>query len=105
MTPAGYNGLPDEGLHFTVTADHVIQFDTYATNLLTSLNGKEEVSGTITLTSTVATGELASTVVNNSGAELPSTGGIGTTIFYILGALMATGAGVVMVTRKRVGEE
>ena len=105
VTPAGYNGLPDEGLHFTVTADHVIQFDTYATNLLTSLNGKEEVSGTITLTSTLATGELASTVVNNSGAELPSTGGIGTTIFYILGALMATGAGVVMVTRKRVGEE
>ena len=42
------------------------------------------------------------TVYNNSGAELPSTGGIGTTIFYIIGAILVIGAGVVLVTRRRM---
>ena len=43
-----------------------------------------------------------STVVNNSGAVLPSTGGIGTTIFYVIGAILVIGAGVVLVTRRRM---
>lgn len=42
------------------------------------------------------------TVVNNAGTELPSTGGIGTTIFYILGAILILGAGVVLVSRRRM---
>ena len=46
--------------------------------------------------------EQATTVVNESGAELPSTGGIGTTIFYIVGAILVIGAGVVLVTRRRM---
>jgi len=44
-------------------------------------------------------------VVNKSGTELPSTGGIGTTIFYIVGGLLAVGAGVVLVSKKRMGKE
>lgn len=43
-------------------------------------------------------------VINNAGVELPSTGGMGTTIFYVLGSIMALGAGVLLVTKKRVGE-
>ena len=39
---------------------------------------------------------------NVKGTELPSTGGIGTTIFYIVGAILVLGAGVVMVTRRRM---
>ena len=46
----------------------------------------------------------ASTVVNNAGTELPETGGIGTTIFYALGAALMLGAGVLLVTKKRMGE-
>ena len=42
-------------------------------------------------------------VLNQSGTELPSTGGIGTTIFYVLGAVLVVGAGVVLVTKKRMG--
>lgn len=42
-------------------------------------------------------------VVNLTGAELPSTGGIGTTIFYIAGGVLAVGAGILLVTKKRVG--
>ncbi len=44
-------------------------------------------------------------VQNNQGTVLPSTGGIGTTIFYIVGGLLAVGAGVVLVTKKRMGKE
>lgn len=41
-------------------------------------------------------------IVNNTGAELPSTGGIGTTIFYVVGGILMLGAAVILVTRKKV---
>ena len=41
-------------------------------------------------------------VLNQSGAELPSTGGIGTTIFYVLGGVLVVGAAVLLVTKKRM---
>jgi fimbrial isopeptide formation D2 family protein/LPXTG-motif cell wall-anchored protein len=41
---------------------------------------------------------------NTKGTELPSTGGIGTKIFYTMGAVLVVGAGVVLVSRKRAGE-
>jgi fimbrial isopeptide formation D2 family protein/LPXTG-motif cell wall-anchored protein len=40
-------------------------------------------------------------VVNNKGTVLPSTGGIGTTIFYILGGLLVIGAAVILVARRK----
>ena len=71
-TPAGYNTAPDS--NFTIAGN-----DYTTTNL-----------------------EQSTTVVNESGTELPSTGGIGTTIFYIIGAILVIGAGVVLVTRRRM---
>lgn len=41
-------------------------------------------------------------VPNNTGTELPSTGGIGTTIFYVVGGILVVGAAVVLTTRKRM---
>ena len=41
-------------------------------------------------------------VVNKSGSLLPSTGGIGTTIFYILGSVLVLLAVVLLVTKKRM---
>ena len=41
-------------------------------------------------------------VVNNSGSELPSTGGIGTTMFYIVGSVLVIGAAVVLISRRRM---
>ena len=41
-------------------------------------------------------------IQNNKGSVLPSTGGIGTTIFYIIGAVLVLGAGVLLVTRRRM---
>jgi len=42
------------------------------------------------------------TVTNEAGAVLPSTGGIGTTIFYVLGSALVLGAGVILVAKKRI---
>ena len=44
-------------------------------------------------------------VVNNAGSVLPSTGGIGTTIFYSIGAVLVIGAGIVLVTRRRMNAQ
>lgn len=43
-------------------------------------------------------------VENNKGSELPSTGGIGTTIFYVIGGLLIIGAAVVLVARRKAQE-
>lgn len=44
-------------------------------------------------------------VANNTGTELPSTGGIGTTIFYIVGGILVVGAAILLVTKKRMSKE
>ena len=44
-------------------------------------------------------------IENNMGTLLPSTGGMGTTLFYIVGGLMVVCAGVVLVTKKRMGNK
>lgn len=41
-------------------------------------------------------------VANSTGTELPSTGGMGTTVFYVLGAVLVVGAGVLLITKKRM---
>lgn len=78
--PAGYNGLGQD-VEVKITG---------AT--------KAEDSATLTYTTVVAE------INNQSGTELPSTGGMGTTVFYILGSVLVLGAAVVLVTRKRMKE-
>ena len=41
-------------------------------------------------------------IINNTGVELPSTGGIGTTIFYIMGSILVVGAGLILVAKRRM---
>ncbi len=41
-------------------------------------------------------------VENKAGTELPSTGGVGTTMFYVIGGLMMLAAVVLLVTKKRM---
>ena len=43
-------------------------------------------------------------ITNKSGTELPSTGGTGTTIFYVLGSILVVAAGVLLVTKKRMSD-
>lgn len=60
----------------------------------------DETTGYVTLDS--ETPIIAFDVENTTGVELPSTGGIGTTIFYVLGSILLIGAGVLLVTKKKM---
>jgi fimbrial isopeptide formation D2 family protein/LPXTG-motif cell wall-anchored protein len=44
-------------------------------------------------------------IQNFAGSMLPSTGGIGTTIFYVVGGLLVVGAGILLITKKRISKE
>lgn len=46
--------------------------------------------------------DVTAKVENSTGSELPSTGGMGTTLFYVIGGLMMAGAAVLLVTKKRM---
>lgn len=84
--PRGYNLLREP---VKVKIDH------------TTANGKlTETSFVADQTETDTSGVVK--VENNAGAELPSTGGIGTTVFYVLGSAMALGAVILLVTKKRM---
>ena len=50
-------------------------------------------------------GENQIEVLNQSGALLPSTGGVGTTIFYVIGGVLMAGAAVLLVTKKKLANE
>lgn len=56
--------------------------------------------------SSTDTAKLTATakVANSTGTTLPSTGGMGTTIFYVLGAVLVVGAGVLLITKKRMSD-
>ena len=88
VAPAGYN-LLKEDVTVTITA-------TYGDD------------GQITSSSAASTdnGQYQQTqkIENKSGTVLPSTGGIGTTIFYIAGAVLVIAAGVLLVTRRRMNK-
>jgi len=95
-TPRGYNKIAD--ILFTITAVHV----TLANNpTLTSLSG-DVTSGEAKFKASVEDGSLTTDVINESGSTLPETGGIGTTIFYVLGTILLLGAGVLLITRRRM---
>lgn len=43
-------------------------------------------------------------VINNAGTLLPSTGGMGTTLFYVIGGLLVVAAAVLLITKKRMSQ-
>ena len=45
------------------------------------------------------------TVKNQAGSELPSTGGMGTTLLYVVGAALVLGAGIVLIARRKAGSK
>jgi len=100
ITPAGYNTIAP--IKFTVNADHTITWEGENRNtILTSLTGNA-ATGDITFTANDDKTELATNVVNNKGSELPTTGGMGTTIFYVVGSILVLGAAILLITKKRM---
>ena len=65
------------------------------------LTGPKEVTVAGSTTDTTKL-SVEAKVANSAGTLLPSTGGMGTTIFYVLGAVLVVGAGVLLVTKKRM---
>ncbi len=59
-----------------------------------------EASATTTLTNESAA-TMNNTIQNNKGTTLPGTGGIGTTIFYVVGGILVVGAAVLLIAKKR----
>ena len=51
---------------------------------------------------TLTLAPVTSKINNQSGTELPSTGGMGTTIFYVVGSILLIGAAVLLITKKRM---
>jgi LPXTG-motif cell wall-anchored protein len=93
--PKGYNQAED----ITIAGSSLTKVE----EITTTADGV--TTTTVVDTSINSTALFKQEVVNKQGTELPSTGGIGTTIFYIVGGLMAVGAGVVLVTKKRLSKE
>ena len=103
VTPATYNTI--EPIEFTVTADHNIVWDgVNRTGVLTGLTGNT-ADGKVTFTASADKSELTTNVINQSGATLPGTGGIGTTIFYVIGGLLMAAAAVLLITKKRMNSD
>ena len=99
-TPANYNTI--DPITFKVTAEHTITWEiTPRDTVLTSLSGNK-VSGEITFTVNKADGSLTTNVVNKIGTTLPGTGGIGTTIFYVIGGGLMAAAAILLITKKRM---
>lgn len=98
-TPQGYNTAAD--IEFTISNSEQ-----------NVLNSENPAMGDVKITPVANTGAntfgedvdgvFSTNVVNMTGTELPSTGGMGTTIFYTLGGVLVVGAAILLVTKKRV---
>lgn len=91
-TPSGYNTIDP------------ISFEIVFTKSNDGKSGGFSVTGTDKIS--VATDNiLQATIINQRGSLLPSTGGIGTTIFYVIGGILVVGAAILLVTKKRMSNE
>lgn len=101
--PAGYNKLTAP---VTVQAVKTSSTSTHTTVYLDKDGNVVDVSAKeievkVDIDTIAAT---AVVVVNKAGTELPSTGGMGTTVFYVLGTVLVLGAVVLLVTKKRMSD-
>lgn len=105
-TPDGYNTI--KPIKFTINA----KYDTEADDpQLTELSGGVtantdsgmiEFNKNITPKEAATSGSLEANVENKKGSLLPSTGGMGTTILYVIGSILVLVAAVLLITKKRM---
>lgn len=107
QAPNGYNLLEnDVELVITATTANGQEWDGDPATALEGLNMTFNVVDAEEVPTEVAGvlvgGTVGITVENNQGATLPETGGMGTTLFYIIGGLLVVGAGILLVVRIRM---
>lgn len=91
--PVGYNKLTEPiEVKITATSD--------ATGVSETVEYRNQNDSTYT-PATDATVK----VLNKAGTQLPSTGGIGTTLFYVIGGVLMAVAAVLLVTKKRMNNK
>ena len=107
QAPNGYNLLEaDVKLDIAATTANGQEWDGDPATALRGLNmtfnvvDAEEVPTEVE--GVLVGGTVGITVENNQGATLPETGGMGTTLFYIIGGLLVVGAGILLVVRIRM---
>ncbi len=105
QAPNGYN-LLEEDVQLVITADteNGQNWAGDPATALTALNMTITVgeAGPTQVRGDLEGGTVGVTVENKQGATLPETGGMGTTLFYIIGGLLVVGAGVLLVVRIRM---
>lgn len=95
IAPNGYN-LLKEPITVTISWDGTAANDQY----WTATKGTGENAEKLEMNGDNF--HFAFNVVNQTGAELPTTGGMGTTIFYVIGSVLVLAAVVLLVTKKRM---
>lgn len=91
--PAGYNKLTEP-----------IEVEITATTSVTSGSETVQYKNSSETSYTPAT-DATVKVLNRAGTQLPSTGGIGTTLFYVIGGVLMAVAAVLLVTKKRMNNK
>ncbi|MCD8023443.1 MAG: SpaH/EbpB family LPXTG-anchored major pilin [Lachnospiraceae bacterium] len=97
VAPDGYN-LLDAPINLTISWSKTATASTCTWSVSSTEDTDSKKVATVN-----ENGIITLNVVNNAGTELPSTGGMGTTIFYIVGSILVLGAAVLLITRKRMG--
>lgn len=99
--PDGFNGI--DPIEFRIIGNHITAVN--GDSLLTSLQVNTQYTGQMEVNYNTTACSMTTNIQNHSGTELPTTGGIGTTLFYIIGGVLALGAVVLLVTKKRMNAE
>ncbi len=110
LVPTGYNKMDDKTIVITANTSNAttgtcqnyietLEVGKALTNLQITVDNKTEQGS---LTDGKVNGKVAMSVINNKGNELPGTGGIGTTIFYLGGGAMAAIGGIYLISKRRM---
>lgn len=104
--PDGYNKADDLVFEVKGTYEAVNKTDPLKAPTLTKLeildeNGKSITGEDKVFTTNLAAGTATTNIKNLTGSELPSTGGMGTTVLYAAGTLMILAAAAFLVMKKK----